>query len=508
MSADLDGNGSKEVLLGTEGMIVGIEANGQPKAGFPINLAALLGPQAAILNNKIAIADLNGDQQKEIIAVIYGVCAPTTPPCPKKVHAFTSNGTLYSGWPANGIVPTATEEITDKPVVARMGGQNWVIIPLGDSLSLTRKIKAINGQGQVVVNMNIDQYTLGESPLVFLSVGDVDNDGYDEVTAQTNDGLYLINLLTAQIRPGFPVSGIGTNNSWPWLPPSMADLDGDGHRDIVAIDTTGVWAPVSTSIRVFNRFGNSLPGWPLNLPNVAPHGDASLLTDVTGDGRADVVFVGFDNVSSSRKIWAFEGNGQLIAGWPYTAPQNLLNSFTALDLNNDNASEIFAPVGYSSSLSPSDYFIRLNPNGTLHSQVALSQFAIGIPLIFNISPAVTFEDLLNDGDAEVFFAMKVGGLSLLAPGLPEPLDTLVSLDTYGSAPSSASAQRLKWAFVDADVRNTRALAPAAVTPTPTATPTATATAISTRTPRPTPTKRATPTLSPEHSRPPLSPVRP
>lgn len=505
-SADLDGNGTKEVYLATGNTIVGIEPNGQPKTGFPINLATLVGPQATVLPDEMAIADLNGDLQKEIIATILGVCSAATPACQKRVYAFTSSGTLYPGWPSSGIIFPSTEEITDKPVIAKLGNQNVVVVPIANSSTLTRRIKVINGQGVVIKNIYLDQFTFTQPREISLAVGDVDNDGYDEATAQTNNGLYLVDLNAGSIRTGFPISGLGSPTVWPMLPPAMADLDGDGHRDILAVDTIGVYPPISTTLRAFNRLGASLPGWPVTLPNVAPHGLASLLADVNADGLADVIFVGYDYGSASRKIWVFSNSGQLLPGWPFTAPSTIKSAFTAIDISNDGASEIFSSAASLPSMIPADYFLRVNPNGTLHSQLPLSQFAPGLPLIFQIGPAVTFEDLLGDGDAELFFMMKVDGLDWLDPGLPNSLNTLVSLDTYGSYPQLSNARRLKWPFVHADVQNTRSLPPALVTPTPTPTATATPTASPTATSTPSSTPTRKPTHTPTGHRPPIGPV--
>ncbi len=116
--------------------------------------------------------------------------------------------------------------------------------------------------------------------------------------------------------------------------PKLADLDGDGDRDIVIGDSSG-------RVHAFDAAGSPLPGWPVRVENLAGLGiggdllgargyatgavDADArasvsatvaIADLDGDGALEVVAATLDG-----GIWAWHDDGSRVPGWPVILPR-------------------------------------------------------------------------------------------------------------------------------------------------------------------------------------------
>jgi MYXO-CTERM domain-containing protein len=111
--------------------------------------------------------------------------------------------------------------------------------------------------------------------------------------------------------------------------PAVADIDGDGKKEIVLSTWSG-------SVYVVGSDGKDKPGWPKRLPlvpscthdasqpKVDPCMDertriargafaAPVLADLDGDGKLDIILAAFDG-----KVYAWHGDGTDVDGWPVT----------------------------------------------------------------------------------------------------------------------------------------------------------------------------------------------
>ena len=89
-------------------------------------------------------------------------------------------------------------------------------------------------------------------------------------------------------------------------PPALADIDGDGARDIVLFSGPRVCA--------YSFLGVSLNYFPVTVLAGQPLASNPIVADMDGDGTADIVGVTGDGV-----VAALDRNGKMVRGFPLAA---------------------------------------------------------------------------------------------------------------------------------------------------------------------------------------------
>jgi hypothetical protein len=131
-----------------------------------------------------------------------------------------------------------------------------------------------------------------------------------QLTASTNariafatiDGYVYLVDAGLNVIPGFPVNTAGTITT----SPALADVDGDGQRDIVVFSNGTICA--------YNLAGASLDNFPVRASSVTRLSSAPVIADVDGDGRVDVVAVSEDGI-----VFAYDRAGKPVRGFPLQA---------------------------------------------------------------------------------------------------------------------------------------------------------------------------------------------
>lgn len=141
--------------------------------------------------------------------------------------------------------------------------------------------------------------------------------------------------LEPRLRPGWP-KRLPFTDDYPtdsWREFNVADLDGDGVKEIVLVDhgEPGGRPPRLMAIEPDGRLK-----WSRDLPAGAPEHDAPVLGDLDGDGRLEVI------VDTGGMISAFDAEGRpLGGGWPVTPGGTHFGKILA-DLDHDGRLELIA----------------------------------------------------------------------------------------------------------------------------------------------------------------------
>ncbi|MGB3343054.1 MAG: FG-GAP-like repeat-containing protein [Aequorivita sp.] len=162
-----------------------------------------------------------------------------------------------------------------------------------------------------------------------VTLADLNNDGIDEILYGIDKKLFILNG-DGSIFLEKSVSGTII------LPPTVADLDGDGNLEI-AFNTGG--SPNAGRVYLLDNTGNDLPGWPLNFEN---HWmiNAPAAADVDGDGILDIV-TGERVSSDLGRVHAVKMDGSPInSNWPVEI--NATPGFTPSigDVNGDGTPNV------------------------------------------------------------------------------------------------------------------------------------------------------------------------
>ncbi len=155
-------------------------------------------------------------------------------------------------------------------------------------------------------------------------------------------------------RPSLPVWVATTHpllQDWPkkagggLMHVTVADVDGDGDLEIATGDDKGgVW--------IWHHTGQELihggDPWTFGLFKDLPHGAlAPTLADLDGDGKREILTAG---TFKDRKVYAFDAEGEALPGWPKTAKGRLMTPPQCADLDGDGNVEIVFHEGFGKNL--------------------------------------------------------------------------------------------------------------------------------------------------------------
>jgi uncharacterized repeat protein (TIGR01451 family) len=273
-AGDMNADGQTAILVGRDyQFLFAYDNRGNSLPGWPVEtLVSLTGnhstvPRIAHKRSMHSLADLDGDGQTEVI--VAGVRK-----LPKADDAFNTdllvlqpNGSRRPGWevPAGGVgLLGADVEMNQGPAIADLDndGQLDIIVPTQDGW-----IRAYKANKSLLWQFNFaqGQQLYSSEPVI----GDIDADGRYEVLFGTYDptngsagpvGLWILEH-DGVVKGGAPLSveapGI-------MAAPTLADLDGDGHLDIVAASRMGSLYAWDTG----SPFNPARLPWPVARQNI------------------------------------------------------------------------------------------------------------------------------------------------------------------------------------------------------------------------------------------------
>ncbi|RKZ20921.1 hypothetical protein DRQ18_05370, partial [bacterium] len=295
--------------------------------------------------------------------------------------------TLRVGWEQAGW-PVKENKVMGSPLVVEDNGEKYVIY--GDMEGYLHK-KDING-----AEVSPFPLFLEDDIRTPAAVSDVDLDDTLEIAVAVMSvpgRVYLCdfygNILWCDTLSSTITGGV-----------ALADLDGEGKKEVIAIDYSGM-------IWVFDCQGNPVTPFPLSSPDSAGVLGSPAVGDVNRDGIPEIVFG-----TSKGNLYAIKPDGTILSGFPVSTGTSISGSPSIMDtviaFGCDDYN-LYIVSGYGNVLATvsTDGYVKCSP---------------------------AFADLNRDGIGEVVFSSYDGNVYAvdlqgnLLPGWP------VSVGSYPVSP--------------------------------------------------------------------------
>jgi len=226
---------------------------------------------------------------------------------------------------------------------------------------------------------------LDHVPAVTAAVGDVDNDGEDEIVYCSYNSIYVLNLQ-GQTETGWPVTP--PNSNFSYQSPLLVDLTGDGNLEIVSCTHGNV-----PHVTVYNYQGQQLSGWPYIFPNWSYCPPTAV--DMDGNGNWSIFAGCQGGLNPLPVLFGFQLSGQLLPNFPIVKVGGTEGFISVADVDDDDTLEVLAD----------DNVTDTEGNGYLHAfELDGSGEAAGFPLRptgFTYLNGAELGDINNDGLLDV-----------------------------------------------------------------------------------------------------------
>ncbi|MFH1746067.1 MAG: FG-GAP-like repeat-containing protein [Planctomycetota bacterium] len=224
-------------------------------------------------------------------------------------------------------------------------------------------------------------YPISAPALSAPRIADLDGDGVKDIilsTYYTGANPYAGGFVHAldingNALPGWPKDI--TPGPFPGSP-AVADLDNNGDMEVIV----GNWYRAF----VWNHDGTDFPGWPQSIGTY----NSPAVADVDNDGDLEIIYT-----STSKRLYVWHHDGSTLPGWPYLSAQ-LIGDPAVGDIDGDGDLEI-AGATYQGPTGPDPFEVYVwELNGTV---------ATGFPVATSgIAKApVALGDVDADGQVEI-----------------------------------------------------------------------------------------------------------
>ncbi len=335
---NLDYDPELEIIYAVGQHVYAFNFDGSPVAGWPVKVD--LFPDGAP-----AYGDIDGDGFGEIVVTTHALGSWSE----GMVYAFERNGTNVFGFPVEtegGAVRT--------PVLADLDddGADEIIISVRDWPD--GFVYVFNGDGTSFPGWPV---RMNNVPATTAAVGDITGDGVPEIIAESYTSLHAYNTSGAVID-GFPFTP-GNNRVFSHSSPVLADLDGDGLREIIFGDHNSTSG--NGNLHVLKSDGTIFPGYPKETdfwiyspPSIG---------DVDGNLTLDIIVTDYFHETSTpvNKVYGWEAASALdLPGYPLDSIYGVFSQVILADLNGDQNIDLM----FDSNIGPEGFYYGLNNDGT------------------------------------------------------------------------------------------------------------------------------------------------
>ncbi|HOV10419.1 MAG TPA: FG-GAP-like repeat-containing protein [Bacteroidales bacterium] len=266
-----------------------------------------------------SVSDINNDGHPEIVQVTGGS------PDNGRIYAFDHDGNVLPGWP----VSFSNHWIICSPVLSDLNNDGHKEIIVCERMSPAGKVHILKDDG---TSFSADwPVTLDGIPAVTPSVADVDGDGEKEIVAYSTKSRYIFEL-DGTPKPGFP-DVTDPLQKYSYQSPVIVDLDNDGQCEVAG--TTHGDAP---QFYVIKNDGSAYPGWPKAVPDnswtYAPP------TAVKINNEWNIFMSRPIGCDADEMLYGWTAAGNLLPNFPIVKPGGLEGFISVADINDDGSFEL------------------------------------------------------------------------------------------------------------------------------------------------------------------------
>ncbi len=366
----MDDDPELELAYPVSSSLLALNIDGTPVPGWPQILDY-------DTDGAASFGDIDGDGIGEIVVTTHQVGSFAF----GSVYAFETDGTNVQGFP----VPTEGGGVKT-PVLADLNsdGALEIIITVRDWPD--GLVYVFRGNGILYPGWPVRMdYVPGSDA----AVGDIDGDDIPEIVVQSYNGLHVFSTEGA-LRQGFPYYP-GQGRVFSYSTPVLADIDGDGNREIICGDHS--IENGSGAVHIVKNNGTSWFDWPF-LTAFWIYGPPSV-GDINDDGLLDIV-VGDQTLSGTpvNQIYAWTAvTGEMHPGFPITEVNGINSQILLVDLDGDGMVELLADDN--TATSSIGNYPAFNHDGTRVEGWALETFGS----TFFVNPMVL--DVNDDGILDI-----------------------------------------------------------------------------------------------------------
>jgi len=291
MTGDVDGDGVEDIVaIPSDGVYVSLStgAGFLPRKRWIADYGSNHGYIVDV--HPRFLADVNGDGLQDLVAIpsdgVYVSLSNGSSFLPRKrwIEGYGSNAGYNPEYHLRMLVDVDGDGLSD--IVGIPSDGVYVSLSTGSSFLPRKRWIADYGSGA--------GYSPSHHPRM---LADVNGDGLPDMVGIPSDGVYVSISTGKYFMPREKwVNGYGTNAGYlvGIHPRFLADVNGDGLQDLVAIPSDGVYVSLSTGTRFLPR-----KRWLADYGSGAGYSPAyhpRMLRDVNGDGLQDVIAIPSDGV--------------------------------------------------------------------------------------------------------------------------------------------------------------------------------------------------------------------
>ena len=225
----------------------------------------------------------------------------------------------------------------------------------------------------------IGQTKLDKGLPVSPAVGDIDSDGNLEIVISTNDG--VVSVLSSELKLLWKYKIGASSETWSTSAPVMFSAS-DGETYIVAVSSVG-------DVYCLNKIGQPIWKYPTNTPVAS----TVSVGDFDQNGVADIFLI-----TQTGVIYRFDENGSKL--WNIDMQGRGLASGAIVDINNDNKLE------YIFSTQRGNMFVLDNNGDVIYNKQFDSRTINVTPAFGNVSSSSRLDVVLTGGEAGLTYCLN------------------------------------------------------------------------------------------------------